>query len=136
MRWIVATALTAALVFAASAQAGPSTSVVIRHQMRGCHAWSVAGHAYKASQAVRISRGSTIAFTNNDVMRHTLIQTKGAKVTIVHAKMGHMGATATVKFSHAGVYKFKTRFGEDYPGMNSMKTIGEDNVLKLTVRVS
>jgi len=41
MRWIVATALTATLVFAASAQAGASTNVVIRHATHGCHVWSV-----------------------------------------------------------------------------------------------
>jgi hypothetical protein len=49
--------------------------------------------------------------------------------------MGHMSATATVVFRHAGVYKLKTKAGEDYPGMQGMKTIGEDNVLRLTVIV-
>ena len=39
-----------------------------------------------------------------------------------------------VTFSKAGVYKLTTKPGEDY--MKGMKTIGEDNVLRLTVKVS
>lgn len=136
MKWIVLTALAAALALSASAQAGSSASVVIRHQVHGCHAWSANGGAYKASQTLRVARGTTVTFTNNDVMPHTLVLLKGHKVSIVHAKMGHMSAAAKVVFKKAGVYKFKTRAGEDYPGMDGMKTIGEDNVLRLTVRVS
>jgi len=48
--------------------------------------------------------------------------------------MAHMAATAKVRFAHAGVYRFTTKAGEDY--MEGMKTIGEDNVLRLTVKVS
>jgi plastocyanin len=135
MKWILATASIAVLVAAASAQAGPSSSVTIRHQVRGCHTWSVNGGAYKASQVTAVMRGTAVMFTNNDVMPHTLIKTSGPALKIQHAKMGHMSATAKVVFSHAGVYKLRTRAGEDYPGMDGMKTIGEDNVLRLTVIV-
>jgi hypothetical protein len=48
--------------------------------------------------------------------------------------MNHMGATATVSFARAGTYVFKTKVGEDY--MAGVKTVGEDNVLRLTVKVS
>jgi plastocyanin len=137
MKWIVATALVATLVLAASAQAGSSARVVIRHQTHGCHAWSVNGNAYKASQAATVARGTQITFTNNDVMPHTLAQTSGPKVAILHAKMGHMSATAKVVFKHAGTYKFTTTAGEDYPGIpDSMGTIGKDNTLKLTIHVN
>jgi plastocyanin len=135
MRWISITAF-AALALAVTAQAGTSSSVTIRHQMRGCHTWSVNGGAYKASRTMRVTRGSSVTFTNNDVMPHTLIKTKGHAVTMRHAKMRHMGATAKVVFTHAGVYKFATKAGEDYPTMRWMKTVGDDNTLRLTVRVS
>jgi hypothetical protein len=49
--------------------------------------------------------------------------------------MRHMSASVRVTFPKAGVYRFSTKPGEDYPGM-AMKTIGEDNVLRLAVRVS
>ena len=49
------------------------------------------------------------------------------------SNLNHPGATTKVKFAKAGVYTFKTRAGEDY--MKGIKTIGEDNVLRLTVTV-
>ena len=48
--------------------------------------------------------------------------------------MAHPGASVKIVFTKAGVYKFKTRFGEDY--MKMPDTIGEDNSLILTVVVS
>jgi hypothetical protein len=49
--------------------------------------------------------------------------------------MRHMGATSVVRFSKAGVYRFTTKAGEDYKFARGTKTIGEDNVLRLTVTV-
>jgi hypothetical protein len=45
-----------------------------------------------------------------------------------------MSARAHVGFPAKGTYVFTTKAGEDY--MQGIKTIGEDNVLKLTVIVS
>ena len=49
--------------------------------------------------------------------------------------MAKPGATATARFLARGTYVFKTRAGDDYPMMKNMKTIGEDNVLRLVVTV-
>jgi hypothetical protein len=48
--------------------------------------------------------------------------------------LARMGAADRITFTKAGVYHFTTKAGEDY--MKGIKTIGEDNVLRLTVRVS
>jgi hypothetical protein len=40
-----------------------------------------------------------------------------------------------VKLLQKGLYRFTTKAGEDYPSMSMMKTVGEDYVLHLTVRV-
>jgi hypothetical protein len=48
--------------------------------------------------------------------------------------MARMGARTKVTFTKAGTYRFTTKVGEDY--MKGVKTVGEDNVLKLTVVVS
>jgi plastocyanin len=110
-------------------------TVTIRHETRGCHAWSANGGAYKASITAKLAKGGTITFTDNDVMSHKLVQTSGPAVKFVgKARMSHMSASVTVKFAKAGVYKFTTKPGEDYPGMK-IKTVGEDNVLHLTVKV-
>ena len=45
-----------------------------------------------------------------------------------------MGASTKITLTRPGVYHFTTKAGEDY--MAGVKTIGEDNVLKLTVVVS
>jgi len=47
--------------------------------------------------------------------------------------LARMGAATRITFAHPGVYRFTTKAGEDY--MAGVKTLGEDNVLTLTVRV-
>jgi hypothetical protein len=132
-------ALAAALVLAAAAPSGAAASghasLLIRHQMKGCHTWSVNGGAFKASQSVVLRRGSWLSVTNNDVMPHTLVLTGGPAVRIAHPTLGHMAASLRFTLARPGVYHFTTKAGEDYPAMAGMKTIGEDNVLKLTVVV-
>jgi hypothetical protein len=131
------------------AAASKTASVTIRHQVRGCHAWSVNGGPFAASQSMMLARGGTITFTDNDVMPHRLIKVSGPSVRMHNGNtmpmgmgmhgpaapgvMNHMGATTTVFLSHPGTYVFKTKAGEDY--MSGFKTVGEDNVLRLTVTV-
>ena len=142
---LMLTVVGAAVAFAAvlggpgsAATAAPKQAkITIRHQMRGCHTWSVNGGAYRAAQNLNLARGGAITFVNNDVMPHRLVLKSGPAAKFVgKANMNHMSASVTVRFSKAGVYKFKTRAGEDYPSMKMMKTVGEDNVLRLTVKVS
>ena len=142
-------AVTAVVAGTASAATPATHSLVIRHQVRGCHSWSVDGGAYKATQAMVVRRGGWLTVTNNDVMPHQLVKTSAPALKIETLKtpmagmglhgafgpsmMAHMGATVKITFAHAGVYRFTTKAGEDY--MPGMKTIGEDNVLRLTVTV-
>ena len=127
--------LATALVGAAASSAAPGrASLVIRHQMHGCHTWSANGGAFKASQSIVLRRGGSLTVTDNDVMSHTLVLTSGPSVQIAHPKLGHMGASLKIRFTKPGVYHFTTKAGEDY--MAGMKTIGADKILKLTVHVS
>ena len=124
-----------ALVVASAAPAGGTATIVIRHAMRGCHSWAFKSGPFKPSLSVSVSSGTVVRFTNNDVMPHKLIQTAGPKVRLIHQNMSKMASSATVKLTTRGVYRFTTKAGEDYPWAASMKTAGEDNVLRLTVRV-
>jgi hypothetical protein len=147
---ILATTAAAALVAgAASAATAPSNaSLLIRHQVRGCHSWAANGRAFKASQSIVLRKGGWITITNNDMMPHKLVETSGPAVQMQSVKtpmgmgmhgsfgpgmMAHMGATTKVWFTKSGVYRFTTKPGEDY--MPGIKTVGEDNVLRLTVKV-
>jgi len=58
----------------------------------------------------------------------------GMKGTFPPAMLARMGSSSKVTFTKPGVYKFTTKVGEDY--MSGVKTVGEDNVLRLTVTVS
>ena len=124
----------ASLLLAATASPQTGTTLTIRHQLRGCHSWSVNGGAYKASQYVVLTKGAALTIVNNDVMPHRLVKVSGPALKLPSsANMNHSGATTHVKFAKAGVYMFKTKAGEDY--MKGVKTIGEDNVLVLEVTV-
>jgi len=119
-----------------AAKAPVKSTITIRHQMHGCHAWSVKGGPYGAALRTTLARGGTITFLDNDVMSHKLVKTSGPAVRYRPGPaMRHMSASVRVTFGKAGIYKFTTKAGEDYPGM-ALKTIGEDNVLRLTVRVT
>ena len=126
----------AALAVTSAAPAGTTASITIRHQLHGCHAWSFNSGPFRALQSVNVKAGTLLRFTNNDVMPHRLVQTAGSKVRIVHPNMSKMASSSTVAFTRKGVYRFTTKAGEDYPWAGSMKTVGEDNVLRLTVRVT
>jgi plastocyanin len=134
----VLTSITAAVALALTAVsiAGAvpgSASVLIRHELRGCHSWSVNGGAFKASQTVTVGVSGTLKVTNTDVMPHKLVQISGPAVKLQSPAMNHMRAVAKVTFPRAGVYVFGTKAGEDY--MKGVKTVGEDNVLRLVVTV-
>lgn len=119
-----------------AAKSPAKATITIRHQQRGCHAWSVNGGSYKASLRTTLARGGTITFFDNDVMPHKLVQIGGPAVRYHGSPaMRHMSESVRVTFGKAGVYRFTTKPGEDYPGM-AMKTIGEDNVLHLIVKVA
>ena len=142
---------TVVLAFGSSASAVPGPTLVISHKLHGCHNWSLNGGAWKVTQHIKIARGGSLIITNNDVMFHQVVKTSGPAVSFKLLKtgmamkgtvklpwppglMGRPGATLKVTFSKAGVYRLKTKFGEDYMPMPA--TIGEDNVLRLVVTVS
>jgi plastocyanin len=131
----LAFAALAALAVTSAAPAQSTATITIRHQMRGCHSWSFNSGPFKASQSVRVKAGTVLRFTNNDVMPHKLVQTAGPSVRVAHPNMSKMASSSSVTLTQKGVYRFTTKPGEDYAWAGSMKTIGEDNVLHLTVRV-
>jgi plastocyanin len=116
-----------------TSSAPKTATVIITHVTKGCHSWSVNGNTPAASQTVKLSTGGSLTVTNNDVMPHTLVQTKGPATTIATSKMSHTGAQATVSFPADGTYVFTTKAGEDYS--SGIKTVGADHTLKLKVVV-
>jgi hypothetical protein len=126
--------LVALAVTGAAVAAPNNATLTIKHQIRGCHSWSFDGKSWRATQTIRLVRGGVLTVIDKDVMPHKLIQVSGPKATLAGAAMKHMGDSAHIGFPAKGTYVFKTRAGEDY--MKGIKTIGEDNVLKLVVTVT
>jgi hypothetical protein len=149
--WAAAAGVAAVLAAPPSAAApAGSASILIRHQPRGCHTWSLNGGAYRAELEVRIARGGMVRITNNDPMVHKLIRERGPAVrmrTVPHEHMkmvglhritgrgvmNHMGAALTVTFPRTGTYRFTT---EDLGDYFELESLGHHNHLKLVVRVS
>ena len=130
---LVLAAVTAALTAASAQAAPPQYQVLIRHQVHGCHAWSIAGGPFKATQFLRTAPGTQLTFIDNDVMPHTLFQLSGPKATLTTPNMHKPGADSTVQLFAKGRYVFGTKAGEDY--MDGMKTVGPDNNLRIVVVV-
>lgn len=142
--------LSAVLALPAPAAApARSASVVIRHELRGCHTWSLNGGSYRAELAVSLARGGSLRITNNDPMVHKLIPQGGPRAlmrTLPHdhmksvglhritgrGVMNHMGAALKLTFPTAGVYRFTT---EDLGDYFELKGEGEHNHLMLRVTV-
>jgi hypothetical protein len=131
---IGALALAVAGLLAGNAFAHAPKTITVRHQLHGCHTWSFAGGAYSASLKVKIDRDTVLVFVDNDMMPHKLIQVSGPTAKLTTPSMRHIGAKAVAIFPKTGIYKFRTKAGEDY--MKGMETIGRDNVLRLTVTVT
>jgi plastocyanin len=131
----VGTAMTGNSQAQSAAKAPAKSMIMIRHQLHGCHSWSVNGGPYRVSLKMTLARGGTITFMDEDVMPHKLVETSGPRVRYpAGPAMRRMGAAVRATFPKIGVYRFTTKPGEDY--MSGVKTIGEDNVLWLTVKVS
>lgn len=148
--FVLAPLAAAAFALPVAAAPAPSAAVVIRHELRGCHTWSLNGGPYRAALAVRVAPAGSVTITNNDPMVHRLIQQRGAPVrmrTLAHdhmrmvgihrirgrGVMNHMGAAVRVTFPTRGVYRFTT---EDLGDYFELKSAGEHNhlMLKVTVR--
>ena len=127
---------TAAAALAAPAFAAGNVQITIRHQMRGCHSWSVANGPWRTGLKLKVDRDTSLFFVNDDVMPHRLIQTAGPRAHLFTPNMNRLRAHATVTFGRAGVYRFTTKPGHDYKGMHEMKMGGKDNVLRLTITVA
>ena len=131
---LVLTILVALAVAGSAVASTNNATLTIRHQAHGCHSWSFDGKTWSATQRIAIVRGGVLTVVDKDVMPHQLIQVSGPKAMLTGTAMKHMSAYAHVGFPTKGTYVFKTRAGEDY--MKGIKTIGEDNVLKLVVTVT
>jgi hypothetical protein len=149
---VAVAALAATLGATALAAPAVNNTLVISHKVKGCHIWALNGAKPAVNQVVKLHAGQSFTVKNVDVMPHQLVKISGSPVAMKllvagMAGMGtgmmkapypagmmpHMSSVLRVTFPKAGVYTLKTKAGEDY--MEGVKTVGEDNVLKVRVVV-
>src|SRR5262245_13690972 len=114
-----------------AAGAAPKRATIV-HVTKGCHVWSV-GAKQSASIDLTLHAGGTLAVVNQDLDMHKLVQI--AWRTSKPGPFMMMNQRVVLRFATAGLYRFHTRVA-DMRGMPEAKTIGPDNKLLLTVRVS
>jgi len=151
MLGLLASLVVVGVVGVGTAGASTAPTLTISHQLKGCHSWSLNGGKTGVSQTVHLTHGGSLTILNTDVMSHQLIKLSGGPVAMQLVSAGnpsvgklkapyapglmpHMSATLKVGFAKPGTYTFTTKEGDDY--MAGVKTIGNDNILKLKVIVA
>jgi hypothetical protein len=120
-------------VVANALAAGPTTKrAAIVHVEKGCHMWSF-GPTTKASLTLSLKKGDRLVVVNHDLDMHKLVQVAGPPTSTGAFMMMHQQVSFVL--AKVGLYRFHTRVA-DMRGMPQAKTIGPDNKLVLTVRVS
>jgi hypothetical protein len=127
----------AALAVATGGAAAASRTVrlTIVHVVQGCHVWGdVNGNPLGPSRTLSIKRGTAVAIRINCPMSFDFEQLAGPKLAL-GASLTHAGTARTLVFAKRGVYKLQAKNVESSEQMG-MPTLGPDNTLLLTVRVS
>jgi hypothetical protein len=112
-------------------QATGPLELTIVHIVNGCHNWTN-GKTIAEKADLTLSRGARLTILNQDVDIHKLVQLAGPRIAL--GKPMGMNASAKLRFTRAGLYRFKTVTSE-MPGMPEMKTVGPDYRLLLSVHV-
>jgi hypothetical protein len=159
---LVAAGVTAvAVAVAGSGPVGPVVgTLTIRHELVGCHSWSLNGGTYVENQTVHLVPGQSLDVVNHDTCTHTLVKKQGGQLGMIGfytepemtvrvpiqpdkgavgptwqpGEMAQWGAGTTMTFYEMDTYRVVTREGEPFVA-NPGTTTGPDNELTLNVVV-
>jgi hypothetical protein len=137
-KFLLAAAITFAAVgvpAGAAAVVSPTVRMTIVHVVQGCHSWGdVASNALGPSRTIALKRGAKLQIRVNCPMSFDLVQLAGPALALGDPRL-YSGTARTIVFAKKGVYKLQATNVESSTQMG-MTTLGTDNVLVLTVRVS
>ena len=118
-----------------AAAASPTVRMTIVHVVRGCHSWGTAlSQPLGPTRTVTVKRGTALQIRVNCPMSFDLVQLSGPALALGDPRM-QPGTLRTIVFAKRGVYRLQATNVESSEQMG-MTTIGADNTLVLTVRVS
>lgn len=124
-----------ALAAVAFAVGAPSKTVrlAIVHTVSGCHVWQ-SNRSLGSVTAVSLPAGGKLYLRVSCPMDFDLTQVSGRRVAIGD-RIFHTGTSRTIVFPRRGTYVFVAKNIQSSAEMG-LQTLGADNSLRLTVRVS
>ncbi|MGZ4334398.1 MAG: hypothetical protein ACXVRJ_09030 [Gaiellaceae bacterium] len=124
-----------AIAVAAFAVATPSKTVRLQiiHTFRGCHVWQ-SNHDLGPASTLRLKRGDRVQLRVSCPMDFKLTQVRGPRLP-PGDPVFHTGTSRTIVFAKKGVYVLSAVNLQSSAEMG-LQTLGADNSLTLTVRVS
>lgn len=119
----------------AAAAVSPTVRMTIVHVVQGCHSWgNDLSRPLGPTRTLTVKRGTHLQIRMNCPMSFDFAQLSGPALAL-GAPRSYPGTVRTIVFARKGVYRLKATNVESSEQMG-MTTIGADNVLVLTVRVS
>jgi hypothetical protein len=119
----------------AAAVASPTVRMTIVHFVQGCHVWGdVSGSPQGPTRMLAVKHGTRVQIRVNCPMSFNFVQLAGPRVALGNP-LSQPGTVRTIVFAKKGVYKFKAT-NVQTSAEQGLQTLGPDNVLRLTVRVS
>ena len=119
----------------AAAAVSPTVRMTIVHVVQGCHNWGdVSSNPLGPTRTITVKRGTRLQIRINCPMSFNFVQLSGPALAL-GAPLSQPGTVRTIVFAKKGVYKLQAKNVESSEQMG-MTTLGADNVLVLTVRVS
>ena len=119
----------------AAAAVSPTVRMTIVHVVQGCHSWGdVSSNPLGPTRTISVKRGTHLQIRMNCPMSFDFAQLSGPALAL-GAPRSYPGTVRTIVFAKKGVYRLQATNVESSEQMG-MTTIGADNVLVLTVRVS
>ena len=129
-------AVSAAVATAPAAVASvhaPSLAISIVHFVRGCHVWSTTSKVVGPSTTLTVKPGTRLKIRVSCPMDFDFKQTAGPRLALGGTRF-YTGTTRTLVFRKAGLYKLVAKNVQTSDEVG-LETLGDDHLLKLTVRV-
>ena len=108
--------------------------LTILHYVRGCHVWQLKAKTIGPSATLTVERGTRVEIRPSCPMDFDFTQLSGPKLALGPART-YAGTTRTILFSRRGVYRLAA-VNVQSSAERGLVTLGTDNGLKLTVRVT
>ena len=118
---------------AAAATGPPTIALEIVHFVRGCHVWSTPSKLLGPAPAITVKPGTRLKIRVSCPMDFDLKQTAGPRLALGGSRL-YTGTTRTLVFRKPGLYRLvatNVQTSEEA----GLQTLGEDNSLRLIVRV-